>query len=179
MKFILLTILNWIIILLAFPVVPIAVMMANKEGRLPKIFRWYETHDDLGWGAGTYEHAVKEVYEKRGKRIALIYWLWRNKAYTFRNKLRANPNFDTMIVSEKGAKIPPKFGPYFSHYTVKDKKQKWFDTFIGFSFIKFHLYLRCGWKVKPIVEGQRPTDKDATGMFSGISIRSDDWDDYK
>lgn len=178
MKFLSLAVVNFALMLLAYPLVPIAVSLADKNGRLPKAFRWFETHDDLGWGAGTYEHAVKAVFDKYGKRVALIYWLWRNKAYTFRNKLRARPNFDTMTVHQTGTDKPPKWGFFYSKWVVKDQGKEWFDTFAGCSFGKFHVYLRMGWKVKPIVQGQRPTEQDATGMFSGISIRSDDWDDY-
>lgn len=180
-KFIFLSALNLIVELLAYPVVPVAVLFANKEtGRLPKIFQWWETHDDLGWGAGTYEHAVKAVFDKYGKRIALIYWLWRNKAYTFSNKFRANPDFDNIQKYESGVRVPPKFGPYYSYYEISDSKNKWFDLFLGVSFVKFHLYFRCGWKIKPIViDNVKPTATSATGMFSGISIRSDDWDDYQ
>lgn len=172
------SLLNFVIVLLAYPVVPLAVLLADKEGRLPKYLRWFETHDDLGWGAGTYEHPIGEAYRKYGKRVALIFWLWRNKAYTFRNSIRATPDYGFMRVNSYGATLPPKFGPYASLYTVSSHGKTWFDLFVGFSFFKFFIYLRMGWKVKPIVEGQRPGPNSATGMFSGISIRSDDWDDF-
>lgn len=182
LKFLMLSIANLIVVILSYPIVPLAVLFADKEtGRLPKIFRWFETHDDLGWGAGTYEHAIGDAYKKYGKRIALILWLWRNKGYTFRNKFRVDTDYVNYTVSHKGSDVPPRKGFYYELITLEDKvkRKKWFDLFLGCSFVKFHIYFRLGWKLKPIwKDGKKPTTKSATGMFSGLSIRSDDWDDY-
>ena len=56
------------------------------------------------------------------------------------------------------------------------------DTALGpegqprFGFGKFHLYLRLGWKMKPFFDAG-PYGASA-GIFTGISVRSDDWDDF-
>ena len=181
-KWFLYSILTLVLTILAYPIVPIAVLFADKEtGRLPKIFRWFETHDDLGWGAGTYEEPIGKAYLKYGKRVALILWLWRNKAYTFRNKIRVDSDYSDYGIVQSGSTVPPKYGFYrelFVLYDLKAKKE-YFDLFLGCSFGKFHVYLRMGWKLKPIwKDRKKPDGESATGMFSGISIRSDDWDDY-
>ena len=181
-RWLLYSILTLVLTILAYPIVPIAVLLADKEtGRLPKFLRWFETHDDLGWGAGTYEEPIGKAYAKYGKRIALILWLWRNKAYTFRNKIRVDSDYSVMTLSHGGSEVPPKYGFYREYITMYDgmTKKKWFDLFLGCSFGKFHMYFRLGWKLKPIwKDRKKPDGKSATGMFSGISIRSDDWDDY-
>jgi hypothetical protein len=79
----------WLIgtFILTWPVVPVAVLLADKEGRLPHIFRWWETHDNLGYAGLDEEETVRKFTEKYGKRLGLIRWLWRNKAYTLRYDL--------------------------------------------------------------------------------------------
>ena len=74
---------------LAYPLVPLAVWLADQEGRLPPLFRWLETHDNLGWKGPLSEPDVKTTYERYGPKIGLIRWLWRNKAYTLRYWMRA------------------------------------------------------------------------------------------
>ena len=180
-RFFFLTFITLCATILAYPLVPIAVMLADEEtGRLPKYLRWLETHDDLGWGAGRYEEPIGKAYEKYGKKVALIFWLWRNKAYTLRNKFRVKSTFQYFRINQKGSAIPPKFGPYFTYYNLKDLQtdKSWFDLYLGFAFGKFYLYSRMGWKLKPIYEGHIPKDNEATGMFIGIGVRSDDWDDF-
>jgi hypothetical protein len=73
--------------ILTWPIVPVAVLLADKEGRLPRIFRWWETHDNLGYAGLDEEETVRKFTEKYGKRLGLIRWLWRNKAYTLRYDL--------------------------------------------------------------------------------------------
>lgn len=179
-KFICLSVVMFILELLAYPLVPIAVFFADETGRLPKGFRWLETHDSLGWGAGTYEPAIQEIYEKHGEKIALIVWLWRNKAYTLRHKLRANPNYETMVLQSSGVMVPPKWGFFHWKGTIIDGTKSWFELVLGISLGKFHIFLRNGWKLKPYFNGDRPTNLNTTavGMFIGFSIRSDDWDDF-
>ena len=180
LKFLALSFVMFILELLVYPLVPIAVLFADKDGRLPKGFRWLETHDALGWGAGTYEPPIQAIYEKYGKQIAMIMWLWRNKAYTLRHNLRANPNYDTMILQSSGVMVPPKWGFFYWKGTVVDGTNSWFELVLGISFGKFYIFLRNGWKLKPYFNGDRPTNLNTTavGMFVGFSIRSDDWDDF-
>ena len=177
-RFIGLTILMFVAQILAFPLVPIAVALADGSGRLPKWLRWLETHDALGWGAGTYEPAIKKIYDKYGKRIALIVWLWRNRAYTLRQQFRYTPDYATMQQDSFGIDVPPKWGFFHWYGKLTDKNGSVFEYMPGVGLGKFHLYSRIGWKLKPYFKGERPDGMGATGMFIGISLRSDDWDDF-
>jgi len=54
---------GWI---LAWPLVPLAVMFGNANGRLPWVFRWLETHDALGWIGPATEHATISTTQRAG-----------------------------------------------------------------------------------------------------------------
>lgn len=181
-EFFLGTALTTVAVPLSIPMVPIAVAQADKvTGRLQPRHRWLETPDALGWGAGTYEPEIKAIYDKRGKEAALRAWLLRNKAYGLRYSLRAKVNPDTMTVKESGSRVPPKVGPWYWYARVTDKGRSYFELRQGVSFSKAHVYVRYGWNLKPWVEGYRPAPGRVTsaGIFNGITVRSDDWDDYE
>ena len=178
-KFFLFTLVEWVFNLLALPVVPIAVMLADEEGRLPKFLRWFETPDALGWGAGTYEPAIKKVYDERGKRVALIMWLWRNRAYGLSSKWSARPNYDTMVMKSYGTQGVFRNAPAWWLGTITDGDKWWFEFSFAVRFGNlFVLGFRNGWKLLPFFDGHRPADfsTTATGLFTGISIRSDSVD---
>lgn len=180
LQFIFLTPIMVIADILAYPLVPIAVLFADPEtGRLPRGFRWLETFDDLGWEGGMYEPQVRAVHERWGRRAGLIYWLWRNKAYTLHNYFRAQPNYGDMTLTQSGATTPPKWGPFYWLGRVRSSTGSWFDLQAGIGLGIFYIYARMGWKIRPLFSGDRPgpDDKSATNMFTGISLRSDDWDD--
>lgn len=159
---------------LAYPLVPIAVIFADDEGRLPKIFRWLETHDALGWFGPSTEEATRKTTERFGKKAGLMHYLIRNKAYTLRYWMRAKVTED-MKKTEKGTSIPSRWG--FSYWYGKVGKYWEFQPRIGFG--KIHLYMRMGWKMKPYFDMQTwPKEGTSAGIFTGVSIRSDDWDDY-
>lgn len=163
----------------AYFLAPKAVAAADPlTGRLPPQYRWMETHDALGWGAGLYEPEIKAIYDTKGREAALVAWLQRNKAYALRWSLRATPNYETMILSESGPRVPPKWGFFRWRGTVKDGANEWFESMPGIGLGWFHLYLRMGWKLKPLFLGERPVGPSAVGMFIGITPRIDDWDDY-
>lgn len=164
-----LTILSW---LLAYPLVPVAVALADDQGRLPRPLRWLETHDALGWVGPMTEPATIRTTERFGRKAGLIHYLWRNKAYTLRYWMRARID-DGMVRAVSGDPIPARWGlsvwraqigPYFE---VQPR--------IGLG--RVHLYLRIGWKLKPFFDSAGPHGLSA-GIFTGISVRSDDWDDY-
>lgn len=94
--------------LLAFPLAPLAVMLARptdrkidvpyKQGnsdnppplpwkhtlyRLPRIFRFLETQDENDGllPGGLYEPTINDTFWKWGWRWAAIQWLWRNRAF--------------------------------------------------------------------------------------------------
>lgn len=159
--------------------VPKAVAKADPlTGRLQPSDQWMETPDALGWGAGTYEPEIKAIYDKEGKEAALIAWLRRNKAYGLRYKLRATPNYKTMVLTESGPRVPPRWGFFHWKGTIKDGPNEWFESMPGIGLGFVHVYLRCGWKLKPLFLGERPEGVSAIGLFMGVTPRMDDWDDY-
>lgn len=177
--FFLFTILEYIANILAFPLVPIGVMLADENGRFPKWLRWLETPDALGWGAGNYEPAIKNIYDKRGRRVALIAWLWRNRAYGLAAKWRATPNYDTMVMRSYGTQNVFKNAPAWWLGTITDGDRWWFEFSFAIRFGNlFAIGMRNGWKLLPFFNGHRPEDFNTTasGLFSGISIRSDSVD---
>lgn len=166
---------------LAWLLAGFAVKRADPEtGRLPAWLSWMETPDALGWGAGTYEPEIKKIYDEKGKEAALAAWLRRNKAYGFRYELRAQPNYDTMELIESGPRIPPRWGVFHWKGVIKDGDKEWFESMPGLSIGFVHIYLRCGWKLKPLFLGERPdlNGPTAVGLFMGITPRMDDWDDF-
>ena len=180
MKFWMNTIALWAASISAYWLVPKAVKMADPEtGRLPPEYRWLETHDALGWGAGTYEPAIKKIYDEKGKEAALVAWLLRNKAYTLRWNLRATPDYETMQLTESGPRVPPKWGFFKWKGVIRDLDKEWFEIMPGIGLGFVHIYLRIGWKLKPYFLGERPTGPSSVGMFTGVTPRSDDWDDYE
>lgn len=169
----------WLAQLAAWLLAPWAVRRADPAtGRLTPGFSWMETPDALGWGAGTYEPAIKKIYDEKGKEKALVAWLRRNKAYGLRYALRATPNYATMTLTESGPRVPPRWGPFHWKGVIRDGEHEWFESMPGFGFGSFHVYLRCGWKLKPLFLGERPTDDKSMAIFTGITPRLDDWDDY-
>jgi len=179
LKFFSFLIVNFVGNILAFPLVPLCVMLADSQGRLPKGFRWLETPDALGWGAGRYEPTINSIYEKFGKRIALIAWLLRNRAYGLAAKCQATPNYDTMIMKSYGTPGVFRNAPAWWLGTITDGNRWWFE----FSFAVrvgnlFVIGVRTGWKLLPFFDGSRPEDfsTTATGLFMGITPRTDSID---
>ena len=159
-------------LVLSYPLVPVAVIFSNKDGRLSWIFRWLETHDNLGWTGPASEPSTAKTTAIFGPRAGLVHWLWRNKAYTLRYWLRARVTGE-MPRSEAGVVTPKRWG--FSYWRGRVGPYWEYQPRIGFG--KFHLYLRIGWKMRPYFVNS-PLLLSA-GIFTGISIRSDDWDDYE
>ena len=166
------TVISW---LLAYPLVPLAVWLCNSEGRLPWLFRWLETHDAVGWYGPSTEEATRKTTERWGKKAGLIHYLWRNKAYTLRYWMRARVTPD-MPKLESGVSVPAKWG--YSYW--KGQIGNYWEFQPRFGFGKFHLYMRLGWKMKPYFDSTNwPKDGTSVGIYTGISVRSDDWDDYQ
>lgn len=163
------TVLAW---LLAYPLVPLAVALSDADGRLPKPLRWLETHDALGWIGPATEPATRKTTERWGPKAGLVHYLWRNKAYTLRHWMRAKIT-DDMARAESGVSIPKRWG--FSYW--RGQIGPYWEYQPRFGFGAFHLKLRLGWKMKPFFDGPGPYLPSA-GIFTGFSVRSDDWDDY-
>jgi len=159
---------GWIMV---WPLVPLAVMFSNADGRLPWVFRWLETHDALGWIGPATEHATISTTQRWGQKAGLVHYLWRNKAYTLRYWMRARIT-DDMPRNQSGVSVPDRWG--FSYW--RGHVGTYWEYQPRFGFGKFHLYLRLGWKMKPFFDAG-PYGASA-GIFTGISVRSDDWDDF-
>lgn len=157
---------------LAYPLVPVAVLLCDDNGRLPRLFRWLETHDALGWAGPQSEPATRATTARWGRKAGLIHYLCRNKAYTLRYWLRARINPE-MQRFESGVSVPNRWG--YSYW--KGEIGPYWEFQPRFGFGKFHIYLRIGWKLKPYFDSEGPYLPSA-GMFQGLSIRSDDWDDF-
>jgi hypothetical protein len=175
-RFIAFTIIAILGTLLAYPLVPLAVAMADNKGRLPLWAQWMETPDALGWGAGNYEPSIKRIYDRYGKEKALVCWLWRNPAYRLRFWMGMDVegyDYSQVTFSSSGSYTPPKWGPSFWKATAVYKGKTYFDMRPAFSFGGFYLYLLIGWKLKPYISGYFPKEPNAAGMFAGITPRSE------
>lgn len=159
--------------LLSYILVPVAVYWADQHGRLPRVFRWLETHDALGWEGPLTEPATRKTTEIKGQMAGLRHWLWRNKAYTLRYWMRAKITPD-MAKKQSGVSIPKRWG--YSYWKGSIGPYWEFQPRIGFG--AFHLKMRIGWKMKPYFDLSPPYPL-SSGIFTGFSIRSDDWDDYE
>ncbi len=164
--------------ILPWPLVPIAVLLADKDGRLPKGLRWLETHDDLGFGALDQEPAVEAFAKKWGKRIGLIRWLWRNKAYTLRYRMGIPMHTEKVswrVVRQYGDR-PKRKGLSALWVSVEANGKRYFEFQPSLSFgSKGRVYFRIGWKLEPFIRNPNPSG--STGMFTGITPRLDDYDD--
>lgn len=175
-RFIFFTIVATLGTLLAYPAVPFAVAYADDDGRLPLAWRWLETPDALGWGAGTYEPGIKRIYDEYGKEKALVVWLWRNPAYRLRFWMGMNvENYDYSKVtfSSSGLMEPRHFGFSLWKGKASYNGKTYFDIRPSISFGSFYIYLLIGWKLKPYFTGYFPKEPNAAGMFSGITPRSE------
>lgn len=157
--------------ILAFVIVPIAAIFADSQGRLPRWARIYETHDALGFIGPLTEPVTTATYRIHPK-LGLIHYLLRNKAYTFRTLFRATPSPDSPL-RIYGDIIPPQ--RYGFSYAIVIKDSYW-ELQPRILLKSFYVYARIGWKMMPYINAStHPT----AGLYIGISIRSDDWDDFK
>lgn len=149
---------------LAYPLAPLAAAFSTPLGRLPRWAWWLETHDGLGWSG-----PLSEGYP--ATRWGLTRWLWRNKAYAFRNLFRATPSHEELWFAYGDMTPYPRLGPYLHRYRVGP----WWEADAGLSLIYFRVYVRVGWKLKPYLNGHRPVGPTATGMIIPFSVRTDDF----
>lgn len=159
LRFLLLAPLALVACWLAYPLVPIAVYFCDHDGRLPRWARWLETHDALG-----YAGPPTEGYP--ATRWGLTRWLWRNKAYSFRNFFRVDPPADARVV-EYGTPGQPR-GFSYHLVTIGDAFQ--LQVTLGLRW--FRLYINAGWKIKSMATGYRPSKPSSVGMLIPLSIRT-------
>lgn len=159
--FILPAILCWLAMLVAYPLAPVAVTFATPDGRLPWWAWWLETHDNLGWAG-----PLSEGYP--ASKWGLCRWLWRNKAYAFRNQFRADPSETELMY---------KYSEVYdgAYFRALYKVGPWFLREYGLKFKRFKIWIAIGWKLKPYYEGPNPTGPTASGILIPISMRTDDY----
>ncbi|MFO1301796.1 MAG: hypothetical protein U1F17_15775 [Burkholderiaceae bacterium] len=151
---------------LAVPLVPLAVALADPAGRLPPCFRWLETHDQPGW-----QGPLSEGYP--ATRWGLIRWLWRNRAYRLSNTWRCSPDFETMVLRERGTRDPRTNPPAWWLGTIADGRRWWFELTAAARLAGVDVELRAGWKLAPFFEGARPGDFTATPIgMQVLSVRT-------
>lgn len=176
LKWIVFTPLAYIIRLFALLIVPYAVLFLDQDGRLPWLFRWLETHDDLGWSGPLSVEATRTKTEKYGRRIGMMFWLWRNQAYAAQYYLFSIPFLtkDVTITDVKywGQIYRPERGLWWAFVTIRANGKKYFEFRFGWVFPAFALFVRTGWKLVPIAQGQIPP-VGSTGMFTGLTPRLD------
>lgn len=158
---------------------PLAVLFIDENGRLPRIFHWMETHDDLGWSGPLSVDATRRKTEKYGRKIGMMFWLWRNQAYSAQYKLFSIPyltrKLETRPIFESGTIEIPKYGPSYSFTIVEVERKKYFELQPRLSLGKLLIYFRIGWKVQGlpaiIKNGGYPVG--SQGMFTGFTPRTD------
>lgn len=170
MRFLLFLIISTLGTLLAYPLVPVAVLFCDKGGRLPWLFKWLETHDALGWSGPLTEHATTMTTQKYGQRVGLVRWLWRNKAYTLRYWLRARV---TPEMTKHSWGNLENSGWGFSHWYGQVGPYWEYQPTINLG--DYKIYMRIGWKMTPYFKTPNKL-KMSAGIFSGLSFRTDDRD---
>lgn len=165
----------WLIgsFILPWPLVPIAVAMADEDGRLPVFFRWLETHDRVGWEGPLTEEATAKHMDNPKK--ALRRWLWRNRAYTLRYRMgmRLDENPDWKVTKVRGTETPRKIGPSYLYAEAEAGGKRYFEFQPGFGFYWLRIYFRIGWKVATMLDGHA---SGSSGIYTGISPRPGDFD---
>jgi hypothetical protein len=142
--------------LAAIVLAPFVVPFADKySGRLPRGFRWMETPDDPLPG-GQYEPQVKRIYDRFGFYVGSVYWLWRNRAYTFARRWAFQPR----VFLKPGGRYVLD-GIYLGELHVGDDagdREGVCRFYAGgcWEFYKvkrlvadFGYRIRCGWKLAP------------------------------
>ena len=168
MRFALLALYIELAALLAYPLVPVAVLFSDSLGRLPDWARWMETQDRPGWLG-----PPSEGYP--ASRWGLIRWLWRNRAYRLRNRYRATPDYDDFAITVGGQIAHPRLGFGRLSIDIHSRGQVWWYRRRSLGLRWFVLYVHAGWKLIGYVEGARPEPDSlvSTGMFIGVAIRTD------
>lgn len=172
--------------LLAYPLAPIGAALADEDGRLPAWLQWLETHDQPGWDGPFSVEPTRELIYLGFRRLALTRWLWRNKAYRLASWLgvkidndEESPFNSTHIFSVRSSSefVPPKWGPSFWHGSIEmnDGRIFW-ELQPRFSFGKFVIYARIGWKVLAYCKSAYygwpvPKPQGQNGMFNAVSPR--------
>lgn len=166
--------------MLPFFLVPIAVQfMDMKTGRLPWMFRWLETHDNIGWTGPASEEATAQYGQTKK---AMRKWLLRNKAYRLRYWLgipfirnHALPLSYRIIkvINKPVSKGTWGFGYVFVVIFMYSNDKKYFEYQPQLGLGNIKLYFRIGWKLKRIADGKIP--KGSTGMYTGVTPRTDDY----
>ena len=160
--------------------VPVAVLQADEDGRLPRWAWWLETFDNLGWEGLFEEETLTKRYnfwQERlddwwARRITLMTWLWRNKAYALRSSMGVHlPDLKTFrVVWQLGTFSKPRI--FNLSIIIVEINDKWyFEAQPRLGWGGVYLYLRIGWKLTTFRNGKMPNLNNNGGMYTGITPR--------
>jgi len=172
-KWFLLLIVNLLTNLVNYPLAPIVVLFANKDGWLPKWLWWFQMNDnsldgDSGWRIENMPYRPENNHYQRW--INRFHWLWRNKLYGFSRSclsITYNPTTDIIIIygDNRVGNGPEGKSGWCYKKLIRGK------NIIGFKFYYIRQYknwpnkcirILIGWKLPNIGE----TDNAATFGFS-------------
>ena len=155
--------------LLAFPLVPIAVLCARRTTidpgglnatlwRLPRWARWRETHADMDGllPGGLYEPAIAAAYKGHGWRWASMRWLWRNRAYRFTSHFQFRCDPTTAIMDARGRFDVGANGPGLLRVRLDDAgRTAWELYYVRRLWGERGLRIRLGYKLQPLARMPR------------------------
>lgn len=156
---------------LAYPLVPVAVYFANEAGRLPGLFWWLETSDHLGWEGPQVVEPTRNKTARYGRKIGLMFWLWRNRAYALQFRMGIPKDRAWNITALRGTATPPSWGFswFYGAVTTPHDGREYFEFQPRLSVAGFVLYIRIGWKIA----GNPPGGKGGSGgMYTGFTPRT-------
>jgi hypothetical protein len=90
--------------LIAFPLTPFLILMANKDGNLPRFVYWFQTHDATVDGDHTWpgNRPFKNESNKFKRYINRCFWLWRNSIYGFSDNVFGYKHHPDDVLIVKG-----------------------------------------------------------------------------
>lgn len=158
--------------LLAYPLVPIAVLLRKNE-KLPWYFWWLETYDNPIYGEPSHIRRWQQFVSAHpliGPYVQRVAWLWRNKAYNFDYwicgrdygapfRLWGNPH------TESG--YPSAVPGYVFITTPKTWCLFAFLPLLTIGSYRYYLRLYLGWKTKKL--GTYPTANEHAMLASHIN----------
>lgn len=157
----------------AYPLAPIAAMMADGAGRLPFGLRWLETHDQPGWAGPRSIPSLAAL----SPRVGLMRWLWRNKAYSLAGMLGIKPaREDVSHIASGGSLVPPAWGPSIWWGVLTYRGRTYWELQPRLSAFGKVAYLRIGWKIIGYCIAEKdglpwPDPNRQDGMFNAVSPR--------
>lgn len=162
----------------AYPLAPVAAYFCDDNGRLPVGLRWLETHDQPGWIGPASIPSLSDMMHLGFPRIALMRWLWRNKAYRLAGTLGIKVKYyhHASHINSGGSLVPPPWGPSLWWGVLTYQGRTYWELQPRFSAFGRVAYLRIGWKIIGYCRGTKegrlwPDPSGQDGMFNAVSPR--------